>query len=465
MKTHQWKNFADARQIIRREKSVTRNRNNPPRSIARVAMLAVLILGRASAADTASPVTLKRDDVLAETLRPYAGPSVHGVDVSTLTGKTMCGYQGWFNTEGDGMGRGFRHWLKGGGGFVPGNAKFDLWPDVSEFPPEERAATKFKHRDGRAAEVFSSFRRETVVRHFQWMREYGIDGAFVQRFVAEHRDPRALQHNNTVLAHCREGANRNGRAYAVMYDLSGLGAGRMGEVMDDWRELRTRMRIADDPAYERHRGKPLVAVWGMGFSDKGRAYTLGECRKLVEFLKRDGCSVLLGVPAFWRQQTGDAISDPALHDVLALADILSPWAVSRVRSPEDAAKQGEQLWKPDIAWCSQHHVDFLPVLFPGFSWHNMHGGPPDQIPRRKGAFFWSQFQAAKRAGATMAYVAMFDEVDEGTAIFKCTDDVTGGGGSEFVTLEGEPGDRYLRLAGAGAKMIRGELPADAPLPK
>src|SRR5881394_2747628 len=58
--------------------------------------------------------------------------------------------------------------------------------------------------------------------HFQWMRDYGIDGAFVQRFINDLRDPRALRHNNTVLAHCREGANRFGRAYVVMYDLSGL---------------------------------------------------------------------------------------------------------------------------------------------------------------------------------------------------------------------------------------------------
>jgi hypothetical protein len=37
-----------------------------------------------------------------ETLKPYRGTSVTGVDVSTLTGKMMAGYQGWFNCEGDG---------------------------------------------------------------------------------------------------------------------------------------------------------------------------------------------------------------------------------------------------------------------------------------------------------------------------------------------------------------------------
>ena len=99
------------------------------------------------------------------------------------------------------------------------------------------------------------------------------------------------------------------------------------------------------------------------------------------------------------------------------------------------------------------------MLFPGFSWHNMHGGLLDQIPRRKGEFLWSQFQAAARAEVKMAYVAMFDEVDEGTAIFKCTNDVPLGEPAKFLTLDGLPSDHYLRLVGKGARMIRREIPA------
>lgn len=122
---------------------------------------------------------LSRESVLAETLKPYAGPSVKGADTSTLSNKVMCGYQGWFNTEGDGAERGWVHWTKRGGPLAPRNANIDLWPDVSELGAEEWFATGFTNVDGRAAEVFSSFKRPTVLRHFQWMRDYGIDGAFV----------------------------------------------------------------------------------------------------------------------------------------------------------------------------------------------------------------------------------------------------------------------------------------------
>lgn len=56
----------------------------------------------------------------------------------------------------------------------------------------------------------------------------------------------------------------------------------------------------------------------------------------------------------------------------------------------------------------------------------------------------------------MIYVAMFDEVDEGTAIFKCINDVPIGQKSKFVTFEGLPSDFYLKMVGAGTKLIRGE---------
>jgi hypothetical protein len=406
------------------------------------------------------PKTMDREAVIERTFIPYKGESHLGVDISTLNGKVMCGYQGWFSAEGDGDERGWTHWASRNG-FQPGSAKVDLWPDVTELDPDERYATPFKHADGSTAEVYSAYNRKTVLRHFKWMHDYGIDGVFVQRFINDLSRPQGLRHVNIVLNHCREGANLYGRSYAVMYDLSGMGPDQMNRVIDDWKLLVDKMQITKNPAYQRHAGKPVVAVWGFGFNDN-RKYTVEEGLKLVEFLKNDphygGCTVMLGVPTYWRTLNRDAVSDPVLHDLIKKADIVSPWTVGRYTSPEAATQYAEKVMTQDIKWCTDNGKEYLPVVFPGFSWHNMYPrSPQNQIPRRKGEFLWTQYINARKAGATMVYQAMFDEVDEGTAIFKCTDDPPVGE-SKFLDFEGLPSDFYLKLVGQASRMIRGELP-------
>jgi hypothetical protein len=433
--------------------------------LAEFAGLAIVILAFAVCAFAEE---LTRDVVVAR-MQPFRGESAPEVDCSTLTGKMVCGYQGWFTASGDGADRGWTHYGRGGR-FEPGRCSIDLWPDVSELDEDERFATSFRHEDGSTAHVFSSHNRKTVLRHFHWMQQYGIDGAFVQRFAVETLHPANLNHCNTVLAHCREGANLRGRAYAVMYDLSGLQAGEMQRVIDDWKLLVDRMNIGrddNDRAYLHHNDKPLVAVWGIGFNDS-RRYTLAECEELIRFLKDDpqygGFTVMIGVPTGWRTLDRDSVRDPKLHEVIRQADIISPWTVGRYDSPESAAEHARNVWKRDLHWCREHGKEYLPVTFPGFSWHNMKPEfPLDQIPRRQGRFLWRQYVEAKKAGATMLYQAMFDEMDEGAAIFKCTNHPPVGA-SRFVTYEGLPTDHYLWLTGMGGKLLRGEIEASDTMP-
>jgi len=405
----------------------------------------------------------KRDDVIAA-MRPYEGPSARGVDRSTLIGKVLCGYQGWFTAPGDGSGRGWRHYPNRDQ-FKPGSCNIDLWPDVSDLDDDEKIPTPFRHADGKMAQVFSSHNGKTVLRHFRWMKEYGIGGVFVQRFAVETRDPADLAHCNVVLSQCREGANRSGRGYALMYDLSLLPKGGVQHVIEDWKLLVDCMKLGRDDgdrAYLRHGGKPVVAVWGIGFND-GRQYTLAECARLIDFLQHDkqygGCTVLVGVPTGWRTLDADSVRDAKLHEIVGQADIISPWTVGRYRSLKEVAEHAERRWQSDLTWCREHKKEYLPVVFPGFSWHNSHPKSPlDEIPRLKGRFLWKQYVEAKAAGATMVYQAMFDEMDEGTAIFKVTNDPPAGA-SRFVTLDGLPSDYYLWLTGMGGKLIRGEIKA------
>lgn len=401
-------------------------------------------------------------------MSPFAGPHTSGgADPSTMAGKLMCGYQGWFFAEGDGSDNGWVHY--GPGTFKPGTCTIDLWPNMVETSPGERYPTEFRHADGSPATVFSSYNPLTVDRHFKWMAEFGIDGVFLQRFASETRQPKSFDARNAILENVRTAANANGRTWAVMYDLSGLHAGEIESlVMNDWKCLIDRMQVTKDPAYQHQNGKPLVAIWGVGFNDS-REYSLEECAALVDFLKNDpqygGNAIMLGVPYFWREMKADALPDPQLLDLVQQADIVSPWSVGRYQPPQFANKL-EKVAKPDMAWCKEKNIAYLPVIFPGFRWNNMQNLrnqlPGKEIPREKGDFFWRQGISLSQAGAEMLYVAMFDEMDEGTAIFKCSNEPPEG---DFGTFEGLPSDHYLWLAGRLSAVLKRQIPPQESQPQ
>ncbi len=173
---------------------------------------------------------------------------------------------------------------------------------------------------------------------------------------------------------------------------------------------------------------------------------------------------MLGTATGWRAQDRDALPNPELHGVLLMADVLSPWSVGRFGDLPGVQRHAEKYWKPDIAWAREHDVDYMPVVFPGFSWHNLKGAELASIPRLDGHFLWSQVVANKKAGCDMLYIAMFDEVDEATAIFKCSNNPPTSGGARLLTLNGLPSDYYLRLAEQAGKLLRDEIPLSTTVP-
>jgi len=404
-------------------------------------------------------------------LRPLADKSRLKGPHPTTEGKVLTGYQGWFAAEGDGSGISWQHF--GGRRLGPGHCSFDLWPDLSELGKDELYPSPFKMEDGSTAPLFSSYHPATVGRHFKWMKDYGIDAAMLQRFGANLKSPRSFDFNTAVMENVRNGAELHGRAWAVMYDLSGLQKGEaLSVIREDWKRLVDQAKVLEDRTYLHHAGKPLVAVWGIGFNDN-RQYTVEECRDLVDFLKSDpkygGNSVMIGVPYYWRNLSNDTLKDPLVHEVIKKADIVSPWAVGRYASVEAVEKNVPGRLEGDLSWCKDEELAYLPVIFPGFSWQNLQksrgrNSPLNQTKREGGKFLWSQGLEVARAGCSMVYVAMFDEIDEGTAIMKGSN-VAPVGDSKFMTYEGLPEDHYLWLTGQIGKMVRKEIPKSANLPK
>ena len=413
---------------------------------------------------------------LALAVTVFAG-SKHSASSSFLSyeGRVMCGYQGWFRAAGDSSDEGWVHYGTRGK-FGPANLHIDLWPEVSEYT--QTYPTAFTNATGAMMPVFSSWDASTVDVHFRWMKEYGIDGAFMQRFFGVTRNEKSRSRGRVILGHALEAAKKHGRAIAVMYDLSGLRANGedCSSIIQDWKELVDELKITSqgtNQPYLYHRGKPLVTIWGLGFPD--RPYNIRNIgiEKVIDFLKNDpeygGCSIMLGVPAYFRDLKVDTSGDVYLHQLMASTDIVMPWMVGRFTPllHNEMARHAAQV-KADLAWCTERKLDYAPCIYPGFSWYNLSktefGGrhPLNQIPRQKGRFYWEQISNAVDAGAKMLYVAMFDEIDEATAIFKCSNQPPNN--SQFIDYEGLPSDHYLWLTGKAGRMLRREIPLTKEIP-
>lgn len=386
-------------------------------------------------------------------------PAADRVDNATLTGKMIMGYQGWFGCPGDGSGRGWVHWKSGDEWTV------DMLPDTSELTPGERCDTGMKTADGKPVYVFSSQNPQTVDRHFAWMEQYGLEGVALQRFATQLLRPETKQAVDTVLENVRRGAEKHGRVFLLMYDLSGMPPDKLDLVFEDWQRLK-QGGLTRSASYLRHRGRPVLGLWGLGFA--GRNLSPASVGSLLDRLKNtgdgDGVSVIGGVPADWR--TGEN-ADPGWKAIWPRLDVISPWTVGAYVEDAGVDRYQTQRLIPDLAAAKAMGSDYMPVVFPGFSWANMMHARhedgkalPNQIPRRSGQFYWRQVTDALSSGAPMLYTAMYDEVDEGTAMFKLTPSQGSVSPSQPVlTLDADggdlPADWYLRMAGAATRAAHG----------
>lgn len=103
-----------------------------------------------------------------------------------------------------------------------------------------------------------------------------------------------------------------------------------------------------------------------------------------------------------------------LAEVYRSFDVISPWTVGRIHDIDSADAFQRIHIDQEIQECDELGIEYLPVVFPGYSAHHMSRGlenPPNEIPRLGGDFFWRQLRNAIMSGARMVFVAMMDEVD------------------------------------------------------
>ncbi len=393
---------------------------------------------------------------------------VANVDATSLRGKVLCGYQGWFRCPGDDSKEGWIHWSHDSGHLQVGTLSVELWPDMSEYSaPERFAAPGFTNAQGEQACLFSSDQPATVRRHFSWMRGCGIDGVWLQHFVVDlPGGPLEGRYasRSRVLANVRVAARETGRAWAIAFDIAGMPTNKIFEVLTrEWRKL-VDQGVTGDDRYVHEGSRPAVLIWGFYYQDPHNAMTPELANQLIDFFKTPGpyrAFLVGGGDWAWRYNP-----DSAWKGFLRRFDGYSPWNVGNVSPDKQKVLHAAiDTWAKDKEECDRRGMLWLPVVYPGFSWDNLQKQPTGSslIPRRKGSFLWEQFQALSKLGADSVCVAMFDEVDEGTAIFKVSNMPPSPG--HFVTYEGMPSDWYLRLVGEGTRMLRAKqaIPLKIPL--
>src|SRR5438270_477210 len=188
------------------------------------------------------------------------------VDPSALKGKVLLGYQGWFRCPGGGTsGTNWSHWTSSG---MPTAASIsiDMYPDTREFEAGEACAIPGMMVGGNPAYLFSAGNSKTVARHFRWMRDYGLDGVLVQRFVTDLTGD--YNAGDVVLKNVMAAAAQYGRVFAIEYDISGANpATVLGSLQQDWNYLVNVLQVTTHPQYLREGGEPVVSVWGIGLND------------------------------------------------------------------------------------------------------------------------------------------------------------------------------------------------------
>lgn len=130
-----------------------------------------------------------------------------------------------------------------------------------------------------------------------------------------------------------------------MYDVSGIkGSDVEPALKEDWDHIVSKSvcrcgkelidhlsaqihdtNFLQSPAYLHERGRPVIAIWGMGMSND--AHDVESLIRLVRWIKQvtpGGAYVFAGTPSHWRTRDGDCDTRPEFDALWAEVDCVSP---------------------------------------------------------------------------------------------------------------------------------------------
>ncbi|MVT10221.1 lectin [Chitinophaga tropicalis] len=369
-----------------------------------------------------------------------------------VVGKVTVGYQGWFACTGDGSPiNAWWHWTQNWAQAPSStNNGIKSWPDVRDYTSTFQTAWP-NLNNGQPAKLFSSFSDQTINTHFQWMQQYGIDAAALQRFNPNGQEGPV---RDAITAKVKTAAENYSVKFYIMYDVSGW-LNMQSEIKADWSSKMA--AYTSSPAYARQNGKPVVCIWGFGFNDENHPWSAAVCLNVINWFKNQGCYVIGGVPTHWRTQPANSDSRPDFSSAYNAFNMISPWMVGRIGTSQESDNFFTNVNTPDQAYCNANGIDYQPCVLPG---------DLQERQRAHGNFMWRQFYNMIRVGCQGIYISMFDEYNEGNQIAKTAENSSMiPAGSSFLTLDEDgtacSADYYLRLTGDGGRMLKGLTPLTA----
>jgi len=382
------------------------------------------------------------------------------VDNSTLRHKIMTGYQGWHRVPNDGSNQGWVHHSKNMHEINAELLAIDFWPDTSEFALEDKCEVPDMYfPDGSIAYLVSEYNPNIVKKHFEWMRDYDIDGAFLQVFVSGCEGGR-LEHGfesrRKVMDNVRMAAKNAGRVWAVSFDIQDLVQTPIEEVyevmIEEWKRV-VDAGFTKEKTYLHEDGLPVVQIWGYFYGSVLNTLNIEYVNKISDFFANDPkYKAFLCIGGDWAWL---GVKDKEWTETYERYQCFSPWNAGHTYTDKDSKKWSQNFyWKEQKRFCEDNDIIYMPTVNPGISIMNISQNydKSAQIVRHKGEFLWRQLYEASKVGLDSLYIAMFDEIDEGTAVYKISPQTPIG--TTMFDTEGMPSDWYLRLIRYAATYIR-----------
>jgi hypothetical protein len=251
-----------------------------------------------------------------------------------------------------------------------------------------------------------------------------------------------------------------------------------------WEHLVDDLKLTQSPAYLHHKGLPVVTLYGFGINaGSATIATPQQVEELITWFHSGAppqyrATIVGQTCVGWRTNGQGCLADPAWTTVYNEYDVIQPWYVGAWTDIPGADSNWNNVIKGDIDQTKANGQGYMPTLWPGTSVSNLKrtqgisGYSLNQIPRLGGQFWWHQLYnylgSDPNHKISMAYGAMFDEVDEGTAMYKLAataNAVPHEAPSGFVYLDmpdsnspsgyNLPSDWYLELANCGTLALHG----------